>query len=137
MGRIVLIALFSWVYPPELFGNRLRGKSNSVATSCNWAFNFALGYFVPPAFHNIQWKSYLIFGTFAVAMTVHIFFAFPETAGKTLEEVDEIFASGVPAWKTRKGCGALARDIEAVNGQTPVFTRQPSTPSDDEKDLKA
>ena len=137
----------SWIYVPELFGNRLRGKSNSVSTASNWAFNFALGYFTPPAFHNIQWKTYIIFGCFAVAMTIHIFLAFPETAGKTLEEVDEIFTSGIPAWKTRAGSTHLARDIEAVKahdidsvkGQAPVFTRQASTPSDnaDEKDLKA
>ncbi len=130
----------SWIYVPELFGNRLRGKSNSVSTASNWAFNFALGYFVPPAFHNIKWKAYIVFGCFTVAMTIHVFFAFPETAGKTLEEVDEIFQSGVPAWKTRKGSGALARDIEAVKvGNAPVFTREASTPSDsaDEKELKA
>ncbi|KAJ9475621.1 putative Sugar transporter STL1 (putative) [Pseudozyma hubeiensis] len=130
----------SWIYVPELFGNRLRGKSNSVSTASNWAFNFALGYFVPPAFHNIQWKSYIIFGCFTIAMTIHVFFAFPETAGKTLEEIDEIFESGVPAWKTRKGSGALAHDIEAVKVSTaPVLTREASTPSDpaDEKMVKA
>lgn len=71
-------------------------------------------------------------------MTIHVFLAFPETAGKTLEEVDEIFQSSVPAWKTRKGSGALARDIEAVKGEGVVF-RQASTPgsdSADEKELK-
>ncbi|SJX64140.1 probable High-affinity glucose transporter [Sporisorium reilianum f. sp. reilianum] len=128
----------SWVYVPELFGNRLRGKSNSVATASNWAFNFALGYFVPPAFHNIQWKSYIIFGCFTVAMTIHIFFAFPETAGKTLEEVDEIFESGIPAWKTKPGSSHLARDIEAVKAEV-AFTQHTSTPgsdSADEKELK-
>lgn len=128
----------SWIYVPELFGNRLRGKSNSVSTASNWAFNFALGYFVPPAFHNIQWKSYVIFGCFTVAMTIHVFLAFPETAGKTLEEVDEIFQSGVPAWKTRPGSAHLARDIEAVKAEA-AYTREASTPSDsaDDKELKA
>ncbi|SNX85857.1 probable High-affinity glucose transporter [Melanopsichium pennsylvanicum] len=128
----------SWVYVPELFGNRLRGKSNSVSTASNWAFNFALGYFVPPAFHNIQWKAYIIFGVFTVMMTIHVFLAFPETAGKTLEEVDDIFQSGVPAWKTRIGSFQLEQDVEAGKAGKPVFTRQPSTPSDsaDEKDFK-
>jgi hypothetical protein len=46
----------SWTYPPELFPLRVRGKAVALATSANWAFNFALGYFVPPAFQNIQWK---------------------------------------------------------------------------------
>ncbi|KZF26921.1 general substrate transporter [Xylona heveae TC161] len=97
----------SWIYPPELYPLRVRGKAVALATSANWAFNFALGYFVPPAFVNIQWKTYLIFGVFCFAMFIHVFFMFPETAGKTLEETDAIFTNphgvkyiGTPAWKT-------------------------------------
>lgn len=90
----------SWAYPPELFGNQLRGKAVAVSTSANWIFNFALGYFVPPAFENIQWKTYLIFAIFCITMTIHVFFAFPETKGVTLEEIDEIFEANVPAWRS-------------------------------------
>lgn len=100
----------SWIYPPELYPLRVRGKAVALATSANWAMNFALGYFVPPSFVQIQWRTYLIFGVFCVAMFIHVFFMFPETAGKKLEEVEELFASengiryvGVPAWKTRVG----------------------------------
>ncbi|KAL1800099.1 hypothetical protein ACET3X_000441 [Alternaria dauci] len=91
----------SWVYPPEIFPLRIRGKAVAVPTSSNWIFNFALSYFVPPAFVNIQWRVYLIFGVFCFAMAVHTFFLFPETAGKTLEDVEEMFMTGVPAWKTK------------------------------------
>jgi uncharacterized lipoprotein YehR (DUF1307 family) len=34
-------------------------------------------------------------------MAVHTFFLFPETAGKTLEDVEEMFMTGIPAWKTK------------------------------------
>jgi hypothetical protein len=98
----------SWIYPPELYPLRVRGKAVALATSANWAFNFALSYFVPPAFVNIQWRTYIIFGVFCVAMFVHVFFMFPETAGKPLEEVTGIFEDphgpkyiGTLAWKTR------------------------------------
>ncbi|KAH8424979.1 sugar porter family MFS transporter [Aspergillus melleus] len=98
----------SWAYPPELFPLRVRSKANSLCTSSNWAFNFALSYFVPPAFVNIQWKVYVLFGVFCTAMTLHVFFMFPETSGKTLEDVEAIFTDptgipyiGKPAWKTR------------------------------------
>ena len=50
----------------------------------------------------------LVFGVFCVCMFVHVLFMFPETAGKTLEEVELIFTDpngipriGTPAWKTR------------------------------------
>ena len=50
----------------------------------------------------------MVFGTFCAAMFIHIFFLFPETAGKTLEEVEDLFTDpkgpkyiGTLAWKTR------------------------------------
>lgn len=100
----------SWTYPPELYPLRLRGKAVALATSGNWAFNFALAYFVPPAFKNITWQTYVVFAVFCFAMFWHVFFMFPETANKTLEEVSAIFDDtkpgaipyiGTPAWKTR------------------------------------
>ncbi|KLJ13670.1 hypothetical protein EMPG_11405 [Blastomyces silverae] len=107
----------SWIYPPELFPLRYRGKAVALCTSSNWIFNFALSYFVPPAFENIQWKAYMIFGAFCAAMTIHVFFAFPETAGKSLEAVEDIFTSGTPAWKTRvttkETIAAERGDVEA------------------------
>lgn len=90
----------SWIYPPELFPLRVRGKAVAITTSCNWIFNFALSYFVPPAFVNIQWKVYIIFGVFCATMAIHVFFCFPETSGKTLEDVEEMFTAGTPAWRT-------------------------------------
>ena len=42
-------------------------------------------------------------------MLIHVYFAFPETAGKTLEETEAMFTDpigpaliGTPAWKTHK-----------------------------------
>jgi MFS family permease len=107
----------SWTYPPELYPLRIRGKAVALATSANWAFNFALGYFVPPAFENIAWRTYIIFGVFCIAMFIHVFFMFPETSGKPLEEVIEIFEDpkgipyiGTPAWKTRNTRSKVARN---------------------------
>ncbi|KAI1389956.1 general substrate transporter [Hypoxylon trugodes] len=99
----------SWTYPAELYPLRVRGKAVALATSANWAFNFALAYFVPPSFATITWKTYVLFAVFCFSMFWHTFFMFPETANKTLEEVAAIFEDngpgsikniGVPAWKT-------------------------------------
>ncbi|POS86566.1 putative high-affinity glucose transporter [Erysiphe pulchra] len=112
----------SWIYPSEIYPLRLRSKAVAVSTSANWAFNFALAYFVPPAFQNIQWRVYLLFGIFCAAMLIHVYLLFPETSKKSLEEVDAIFNDqsigsfpyiGTPAWKTKKG--GKARPIETVN----------------------
>lgn len=89
----------SWTYPPELYPLRHRGKAVALATSANWAFNFALAYFVPPAFESITWKVYVVFAVFCAAMWLHVFFFFPETANKTLEEVEDIFDDNKPGGK--------------------------------------
>jgi hypothetical protein len=39
----------------------------------------------------VQWRTYIVFAVFCIAMTIHVFFMFPETAGKPLEEVNEMF----------------------------------------------
>jgi len=47
-----------------------------------------------------------------------MFFTAPETKGKTLEEMDDVFDTGVPAWKTVKSgsrLDELTRDIETGN----------------------
>ncbi|EPS93218.1 hypothetical protein FOMPIDRAFT_1039147 [Fomitopsis schrenkii] len=97
----------SWTYPAELFPMRVRGKAVSVATATNWVFNFALAWFVPPALSNIAYKTYFIFGTFNVVAFLHILFMFPETAGRTLEEVEAIFAEGhvFSAWAIKRDVG--------------------------------
>jgi hypothetical protein len=119
----------SWTYPPELYPLRLRGKAVSLCTSANWAFNFALAYFVPPAFENITYKTYVLFAVFCIAMFIHVLFMFPETANKPLEEVEDIFDDtkpgavkfiGTPAWKTH-------------NVRAQVLKRERNQLSDEEK----
>ncbi|KAK3830301.1 MAG: general substrate transporter [Linnemannia gamsii] len=105
----------SWTYPAEIYPMRIRSKAVSLSTASNWAFNFALAYAVPPLLESIQYRTYFIFAAFCVAMTIHVFFMFPETKGRTLEEMDELFNSDVPAWKTRsQPASHLDRDIEEL-----------------------
>ncbi|CCE62062.1 hypothetical protein TPHA_0B03900 [Tetrapisispora phaffii CBS 4417] len=89
-----------WIYCSEIFNNVERAKGSALSASVNWAFNFALAMFVPSAFKNITWKTYIIFGVFSVALTIQTFLMFPETKGKTLEEIDMMWAANIPAWKT-------------------------------------
>lgn len=125
-------APISWVYPAEIYPLRFRGKAVSVATSANWIFGFAISYFTPPAFQNLAWKTFLIFGTFNVAAGLHAYFFFPETKGKSLEgrmsphplhslltnlqDIDELFAKGVKAWRSTSHAtdrlGELVQTIE-------------------------
>jgi len=108
----------SWTYPAEIFPSKIRAKAVSLATASNWFWNCVLAFAVPPLLTNINWKMYMIFATFNGLAFIHMFLTAPETKGKTLEEMDEVFDSGVPAWKgVPKGSrlDQLQRDIEAGN----------------------
>ncbi|KAI0134251.1 general substrate transporter [Xylariales sp. AK1849] len=119
----------SWTYPPELYPLRVRGKAVALATSANWAFNFALAYFVPPAFAQITWKVYILFVVFLIAMFLHVFFLFPETANKPLEEVEAIFDDtkpgsikllGTPAWKTHNDRSIIRQERNLVSSEEKI-----------------
>ncbi|CAI6089528.1 unnamed protein product [Clonostachys chloroleuca] len=90
----------AWIYCAEVFPLKYRAKGVGLSAAGNWIFNLALAFFVPPSFTNIQWRSYMIFGTFCIAMTFHIFFTYPETSKKSLEEIDRVFDENLPAWRT-------------------------------------
>ncbi|KIJ90947.1 hypothetical protein K443DRAFT_14809 [Laccaria amethystina LaAM-08-1] len=102
----------SWTYPAELYSLKIRGKAVSLATASNWAFNTALAFAVPPSLNTIAWKTYFIFGTFNFAAFIHILFMYPETVGRSLEEVEEIFKQGhtFSAWKIGKDVGKKTLD---------------------------
>ncbi|CAG8532396.1 4293_t:CDS:10 [Cetraspora pellucida] len=80
-----------WIYPAEIFPLRIRGKALSLTTASNWLFNFVIGQVSPILLDSITWGTYIIFGVFGLTMAVSVFIFFPETKGKTLEEMDNIF----------------------------------------------
>jgi hypothetical protein len=90
-----------------------------MAKSAIRMFNFALAWAVPPGLSTIAWKTYFIFGTLNFAAFIHVFFCFPETAGRTLEEIEDVFSQGQPftAWKVGRDVGKktleqLRRELE-------------------------
>jgi hypothetical protein len=97
----------SWTYPAEIYPLKVRAKAVSITSASLYIFNFALAFAVPSGLETIAWKLYCIFGVFNVACFVHVWFMFPETVGRTLEEVEDIFASEhvFSAWKIGREVG--------------------------------
>lgn len=60
---------------------------------------------------------YYIFGAFNAAAVIHMFLMAPETKGLTLEEMDDMFHSGLPAWKRYRSSRLeqLEKDIQEGN----------------------
>lgn len=90
-----------WIYCSEVWGdNVIRQRGAAVSTAANWAFNFAIGMYTPDSFKNIDWKTYFIYATFCGVMAIHVFFGFPETKGKRLEEIGQMWEENVLPWKS-------------------------------------
>ncbi|KAM0322589.1 hypothetical protein ACHAQA_009437 [Verticillium albo-atrum] len=110
----------SWTYPAEIFPSKVRAKAVSLATATNWFFNTVLAFAVPPLLWNINYNMYYIFATFNGLACIHMFLLAPETKGFTLEEMDDVFNSGIPAWRTHvktSRLDELAVEIEAAKSK--------------------
>lgn len=79
-------------------------------------FNFALGLYIPPGFINIRYGMFIIFGSMCVLAALQFYFTYPETCGKTIEEIEELFLPGAPKpWNTKPGHSRLDAMIDEAN----------------------
>ncbi|KAF2634376.1 hypothetical protein P280DRAFT_502504 [Massarina eburnea CBS 473.64] len=81
----------AWLYQVEVVPLRIRGAANALSTSGNWLVNFVVVFIAPIAFHNIGYRTYIIFACTNFAIVPLIYFLYPETAYRSLEEVDVLF----------------------------------------------
>lgn len=98
-GLFAFIATFGatwlplpWLYPAEISPIKTRAKANAISTCTNWTFNFLIVMVTPVMVRDIKWETYLFFGALDACFIPVIWFFYPETAGRTLEEIDLIFA---------------------------------------------
>jgi SP family sugar:H+ symporter-like MFS transporter len=82
-----------WAYQSEIFPLRVRGKATGLSTMSNWLNNAIIAFVAPIITENLNEQFYLVFASTAFAMGVFAYFFVPETMGKSLEEMDEIFGS--------------------------------------------
>jgi hypothetical protein len=81
----------TWYYPSELFPTHLRAKGITVAIIGMCVFNILWLAIAPTAFAHIGWKFYLVFISLSAVSSVIVYFVYPDTLHKPLEEVAQIF----------------------------------------------
>ncbi|KAH8664245.1 hypothetical protein BX600DRAFT_436805 [Xylariales sp. PMI_506] len=81
----------TWLYPAEIVPLRIRAPANAMSTSANWIFNFLVVMITPIAFNSIGHNTYTIFAVINAFMVPCVYFFYPETAYRSLEEMDAIF----------------------------------------------
>jgi MFS family permease len=82
----------TWVYPGEIMPLRVRERGMGLAVIFYWLFQYMFVLITPIALTNIGYKFYIILAVFNAVIAVIVFVYFPETKGKSLEELDYFFA---------------------------------------------
>jgi SP family arabinose:H+ symporter-like MFS transporter len=103
LAVLVYIAAFAmalgpipWILCSEIFPTRIRGRAMSVATFVIWSSCFLVALTFPklndspligPA------KTFWFYGAFSLLGLIFVWFAVPETKGRTLEEIQETWTT--------------------------------------------
>ncbi|TGO48923.1 hypothetical protein BOTNAR_0453g00050 [Botryotinia narcissicola] len=82
----------TFLYASEVAPLSVRVPITAISTGSAWIFNFIVAEITPVGFATIGWRCYIIYACinlFLILPGVYIFF--PETNGRNIEEVDQIF----------------------------------------------
>lgn len=91
------------MYASEIMPLRTRNKGVALGVSSHWLSNFVVVYVTPGAIDNLGYKLYIIWAVLNASFVPITYFFYPETARRSLEDMDQIFLNerfGVT--KTRK-----------------------------------
>ncbi|KAJ6086378.1 general substrate transporter [Penicillium sp. IBT 16267x] len=81
-----------FLYSSEISPLHVRSVVNGIAVGATWGTNFFVAEVTPLGFNNIKWGYYLLWAAINAVIIPIVYFCFPETAGRSLEEIDEIFS---------------------------------------------
>lgn len=79
------------VYCTELFPTAIRATGGAIATFWSFVIQVILAQASPVALANIGWRYYIFFIVMNLLVALIVFLFVPETKGKSLEEVNEVF----------------------------------------------
>ncbi|TLS27468.1 hypothetical protein PpBr36_04856 [Pyricularia pennisetigena] len=150
-GIVALSVLFPYAYiasfgsimqivPSEISHISLRDKTSMVywivSDVANFAATFSLPYLLSEPYAALGAKVAFIYAATSVCFLVWAYFCYHELTGRSLEEVDELFAEGVPAWRSAKWVstskmGQLTA-LENSKGDAGAAMREKATDQDSE-----
>ncbi|KAF2649851.1 general substrate transporter [Lophiostoma macrostomum CBS 122681] len=80
-----------WLYPTEINALEMRTKGASLAMATNWICNYAVVQVTLPGINNLGWKFWIIWAVICFAFIPITYLFYPETANRTLEDIDRFF----------------------------------------------
>ncbi|CAG8643469.1 10313_t:CDS:10, partial [Funneliformis mosseae] len=81
-----------WLIQSEIFPLNVRGRATGIATATNWLVNLAITVSFLPLTEMITTSgTFWLYASFMIFGWIFIYLMVPETAGKSLEEIQELF----------------------------------------------
>ena len=106
------LGIISWVYPAEIFPVEVRALGNAITTFTNWIVNLIFAQFSPQALTSIGFRYFYVFFCFNIVAALCYIFFYPETKGRTLEQIDELFGDALVPHALKDPGAALAAEKE-------------------------
>ncbi|KAF6825972.1 hypothetical protein CPLU01_09964 [Colletotrichum plurivorum] len=100
-----------WLYPTEINSIAMRTKGAAVATATNWMTNYVIVQITPIGIQNIGWRFWIVFTVLNAAFMPVIYFFYPETSNRSLEDLDEYYRNNPPL--------IVTRDKDAIGSRRP------------------
>ncbi|KAF5603935.1 uncharacterized protein FSUBG_7033 [Fusarium subglutinans] len=79
------------VYTAEIFPTQIRAFGGAISTFWSFVIQVVLAQASPTALSNVGWRYYFFFIAMNLFTLGMVFFFLPETMGKSLEEISEVF----------------------------------------------
>lgn len=80
-----------WLYPTEINSLAMRTKGAALGTATNWMANFIVVEITPIGIQTLGWRFYIIWVVFNLSFVPTVYFFYPETAARTLEDLDAYY----------------------------------------------
>jgi sugar porter (SP) family MFS transporter len=109
----------NFLYCTEVAPTRLRVPMAGISTANHWLWNFVVNMVTPVAIETIGWKYYLVFLIISAIIVPIVFVFYPETMGRSLEELEMMFSSGrsitgIVRESRRPLTGGFASDVNSI-----------------------
>merc|ERR1711872_761287 len=86
-----------WLMMSELFSPEVKSLTSSISTSFNWTLAFLVTKFFSTMVKGLtEAGAFWFFGSFTIVTFFFCMFFVPETKGKTLDEIQQLFRSDRP-----------------------------------------
>lgn len=112
------LGIISWVYPAEIFPVEVRALGNAITTFTNWLVNLVFAQFSPKALDTIGFRYFYVFFVMNLVAFVSYWFFYPETRGRTLEQMDVLFGDQLVPHALEDPEGAMAIQKDVVGSAT-------------------